>query len=71
VRVDLVSGVAEADPDRFELLAGLPLRKPERAQLHRARERDGQLASEEKLVHLPFLCLTGSRQKRANRQRDE
>lgn len=58
VRVDLVSGVAEPDPDRFDLLAGLPLTELERAELHRARERDRQLASEEKLVHLPFLCVT-------------
>lgn len=60
VRVDLISGPAPADFDRFELLDGLPLTDAERVEVGAARSAQAGRPARECFVHLPFVCVTGS-----------
>lgn len=61
VQVDLLSAPSAADADRFELLGELLLTEEERADLERCRKADRELRAAEKLVHLPFLFVTGKK----------
>lgn len=67
VQVDLLGAPSPADSDRFELLGGLPLTEEERAGLERRREADRELRAEQKLVHLPFVFVTGRKPGRVGR----
>jgi SAM-dependent methyltransferase len=60
VQVELAPGVDEPTPDRFELLAGLPLEPPERELLARARAVDAALPAAARFVHLPIYWFTAT-----------
>jgi SAM-dependent methyltransferase len=63
VRVDLLDRLGEPSPERFELLAGLPLEPFERHALAEARAADARLAASGavRVAHLPVFLVTAAR----------
>ncbi len=60
-KVDLLGATSASDPDRFELLDGLPLTSEERAIVDNAREEDSSCSNEQSFIHLPYVFITGTR----------
>jgi len=59
VSVELVPGVQPPQPERFELLAGLPFSLDQREQLGRIRARAE--ATPNQLVHLPYFLILATK----------
>jgi SAM-dependent methyltransferase len=59
VQVELMNQLTAPAPQRFELLAGLPLKRKERRQA-KAAQRSAKHLSEpwQQVVHLPFMLVT-------------
>lgn len=62
VRVDLIPEIHPPSPARFALLRGLPLTAGERWQLRCIERREKKLKEQPwaRVVHLPFLIVTGT-----------
>jgi len=61
LRVELLPRLFFPHPARFEFLAGLPLEKDEKEELHEIKKLSTEIVASQQVAHLPYYLIIADR----------